>query len=129
MLKPNVLRRKKDFSAIYNKGKSIGERYVVLFYRKNGLAYNRTAFLASKKVGNSVRRNRARRLMKESYRELEADLEKGFDFIWIARNTIINLKCADVKKSMEAAMRKSGTLNRGRNSKVMRFEKDHHITH
>lgn len=111
MLKPNVLRKKKDFAAIYNKGKSIGERYVVLFFRKNGLDFNRTAFLASKKVGNSVSRNRARRLMKESYRDLEKNLGKGYDFIWIARNTIVNLKCADVKKSMEAALRKSG-LNR-----------------
>lgn len=108
MLKPNVLRKKKDFTTIYNKGKSVGERYVVLFLKKNGLPYNRTAFLASKKVGNSVARNRARRLMKESYRELEQNLESGYDLIWIARNTICNLKCADVKKSMEAALRRSG---------------------
>ncbi len=113
MLKPNVLRKKKDFTAIYNKGKSIGEKYVVLFTRKNNLEYNRTAFLASKKVGNSVSRNRARRLMKESYRELEQNLDSGYDLIWIARNTICNLKCADVKKSMEAAVKKSG-IRRGR---------------
>ena len=108
MLKPNVLRKKKDFSDIYSKGKSIGEKYVVLFVRRNNLGYNRTAFLASRKVGKSVLRKRARRVMKESYRELEKDLEKGYDMIWIARNTIVNLKCADVKKSMEAALRKSG---------------------
>jgi ribonuclease P protein component len=112
MLKPNVLRKKKDFTAIYNKGKSIGERYVVLFTRKNNLEYNRTAFLASKKVGNSVSRNRARRLMKESYRDLKQNLDSGYDLIWIARNTICNLKCADVKKSMEAALRKSGIKRR-----------------
>jgi ribonuclease P protein component, eubacterial len=112
MLKPNVLRRKKDFSAIYNKGKSIGERYVVLFCKKNNLPYNRTAFLASKKVGNSVLRNRARRLMKESHKELIKDEIKGYDLIWIARNTICNLKCADVKKSMEAALKKSGILKK-----------------
>lgn len=107
MLKPNVLRRKNDFSAIYNKGKSVGERYVVLFYRKNNLAYNRTAFLASKKVGNSVARNRARRLMKESYREIKTDLQTGYDFILIARTTISNVKCQDVKMSMRNTFIKS----------------------
>ena len=129
MLKPNVLRRKKDFSVIYNKGKSIGERYVVLFCRKNNLTYNRTAFLASKKVGNSVLRNRARRLMKESYRELGQNLESGYDLIWIARNTIINLKCADVKKSMEAAVKKSGLPKKRRDNQVMNFEKDNTASH
>lgn len=107
MLKPNVLRRKQDFSALYNKGKSVGERYVVLFYRKNPCGFNRTAFLASKKVGNSVKRNRARRLMKESYRELSDKLTPGYDLIFIARNTILDSRCADVKKSMEAATKKA----------------------
>lgn len=110
MLRPNVLRRKSDFSAIYNKGKSVGSTYVVLFYKKNGLAYNRTAFLASKKVGNSVARNRARRLMRESYRELNKGFAIGYDLIFIARNTICNSKCADVKKSMEAAAKRIGVL-------------------
>lgn len=112
MLKPNVLRRDKDFTAIYKKGKSVGERYIVLFYRKNRLPYNRTAFLASKKVGNSVIRNRARRLMKESYRDLEMSLKPGYDLIMIARNTICGLKCAEVKKSMESAFNKSKIIDK-----------------
>ena len=90
MLKKNVLRRKSDFSIIYNKGKSVGDRYVVLFYRKNNLPYNRLAYLASKKVGNAVKRNRARRLLKESVRLTNLELPTGYDFIIIARNTITN---------------------------------------
>ena len=110
MLKRNVLRKKSDFSAIYNKGKSVGDRYVVLFYRKNGLTYNRTGFLASKKVGNSVKRNRARRLMKEAYRTFYGELPQGYDFIIIARNTISGRKCADVEKSLKSAFKKTGVL-------------------
>ena len=104
MLKKEVLRKKSDFSSIYKKGKSVGDRYVVVFCRKNNLPYNRIAFLASKKVGNSVVRNRARRLIKESYRQIFERLAVGYD--------IVNLKCADVKKSIEAATRRSGILKK-----------------
>jgi len=110
MLKKTVLRRKSDFALIYNKGKSVPEKCIVLFAKKNDFPYSRVAFLASKKVGNSVARNRARRLMKESYREIREDLAAGYDMIFIARKTICNLKCADVKKSMEAAAKRAGTL-------------------
>ena len=110
MLKKTVLRRKKDFESIYRNGKSVGERYVVLFSKNNGLSYNRTAFLASKKVGKSVERNRARRLMKESYREIKENLINGYDIIFIARKTINNLECSRVKKSVEAAVKKAGLL-------------------
>ena len=83
MLKKEVLRKKEDFSAIYRRGKSVSDRLIVLFYRKNGLSYNRTAFLASKKVGNSVQRNRAKRLMKESFRISCDNLKTGYDIIFI----------------------------------------------
>ncbi len=112
MLKKNVLRKKSDFSSIYNRGKSVGDRYIVVFFRKNRFLYNRTAFVASKKVGNSVKRNRAIRLMKESYRLTDLEIPKGYDFIFIARNTIENAKCADVKKSMESALKKTGVLKK-----------------
>ena len=108
MLKKEVLRKKSDFSSIYKKGKSVGDRYVVVFCRKNNLPYNRIAFLASKKVGNSVVRNRAKRLMKESYRNIEGSLPEGYDFIIIARNTICGKKCAEVEKSLNSAFRRTG---------------------
>ena len=114
MLKKTVLRRKSDFDRIYNKGKSFGERYVILFIRKNSLSYNRIAFLASKKVGNSVKRNRARRLMKESFREIKDNIAEGYDIIFVARKTINDLKCQDVKNSLEAAVKRASALKEKR---------------
>lgn len=113
MLKQNVLRRKQDFSSIYNKGKSLGDQYVVLFYRPNGLGYNRKAFLASKKVGKSVKRNRARRLMKESFRQIEGNLLPGYDLILIARTTINGVKCQAVRRSVFSALSRAKLTSGG----------------
>lgn len=115
MLKKNVLRDNRDFSLIYNKGKSVVQRYVVIFYRKNHLDFNRTAFLASKKVGNSVERNRARRLMKESYRLLKERFSEGYDIIFVARKAILNSGCSDVKISMNNAAKKAGLIKNKKN--------------
>lgn len=112
MHKEEVLRGVKNFSAVYRRGRSVGDKYVVVFYRKNDLSYNRMGFLASKKVGNAVERNRARRLMKESYRLMEPLQKKGYDIVVIARKTIKDRKCADVKKSLEAALKRTD-LKRG----------------
>lgn len=113
MLKKDILRRKDDFTSIYKKGRSVGGKYVVLFYKKNGLSYNRIAFLASKKVGNSVERNRARRLMRENYRILKDDIRQGYDLIFIARNAINGKKSYDVNRSMTGSVSKANLLKRG----------------
>lgn len=110
MLKPDILRNDKDFTRLYRRGKSYGSKYVVLFCIKNGLTYKRKAFLASKKVGNAVRRNRARRLMKECYRQLGGDIKEGYDILFIARNNINDSKCQDVHKSMNRVLKKAGLL-------------------
>jgi ribonuclease P protein component len=110
MLSPEILRKKKDFTRLYNKGNSKGSKHVVLFFIKNDLPYKRRAFLASKKVGNSVRRNRARRLMKESYNQLSSDVKDGYDILFIARNNINGAKCQDVAKSMNDVLKKAKLL-------------------
>lgn len=109
MLKEGVLRGSKDFDSVYRKGRSKSDRYVVLFYRENGLEGNRVAYVASKKVGNSVKRHRAVRLLRESYRNLR-DIRQGYDLVFIARNTINGRKCQEVAGSMRKAVRKAGLM-------------------
>lgn len=111
MLRNDVLRNQADFDAVYNKGRSFGDKYVVVFYLKNHLDHNRTGFLASKKVGNSVKRNRARRLMRESYRHFKDELPTGYDIIIIARNTISGRSFREVDSSIRNAFRRTGMIS------------------
>lgn len=112
MKRAGVIRNKKDFDRLRSKGITIKSRYALLVYLPNGTDYDRKAFLASKKIGNSVERHRAVRLLRESFRliEKEYSVPQGMDFLLIARSSIKDQKCADVKKNIEAAMVKSGLM-------------------
>lgn len=46
------------FQKIYRKGKSYGNKLLVMYHMKNGLAENRLGISVSKKNGNSVVRHR-----------------------------------------------------------------------
>jgi ribonuclease P protein component len=110
MLKKEILRNQKNFDRLFKKGNSAGGKYLVLFLKKNGLEYDRHAFLASKKVGNSVKRNRARRLMRESFRGIERELKSGYDILFIARNTIADAKQQEVGHDMKRICARKGLI-------------------
>lgn len=81
------IRKTKDFGIVYNQGKSKANRYLVMYYKKNDLEYNRLGISVSKKVGNSVVRHRITRLIRESYRLNQDNLKTGYDVVVIARHT------------------------------------------
>ena len=109
-----TLRDQRDFTRIYKQGKSKGSRFAVILYRKNGLKITRTAFVASKKVGNSVERNRARRVMRAAYRAIEPDVKKGKDIIFVARNSINGCKEPEVEKKLRKTLGVCGLLTDSR---------------
>ena len=111
MLRKSTLRKQQDFKLAYNKGESKVSRFMVVIYRKNNLPYSRIAYVSSKKVGNSVKRNRSRRLMKESYRLLNRRIRNGYDVVFIARNSINGHKCDEVRRSMYGVLRVANLLD------------------
>jgi len=108
LLRPDVLRDSRDFKKLYDKGKSAHSKHLVVIHLQNRLGFNRYAFLASKKVGKAVVRNRARRLMKESLRAQRDKLKQGYDILFIARSSISGATFTEVLESMNKTLGRSG---------------------
>ena len=76
MLYTEILNDNRDFLFLYKKGKFTSGKLAVIYVRKNKLGFNRLGITAGKKVGNAVCRNRAKRLIRQAYRENELDSDK-----------------------------------------------------
>ena len=88
------------FRRLYRKGTSGATPHMAVYYQKNRLGYNRLGVTVSKKVGNAVQRNRARRVIVEAYRLAEAALPVGLDIVVVARQKATQAKMQAIHKDL-----------------------------
>ena len=68
-----------EYKRVYARGKSAVRPVLVLYCLRNKkVKQARVGITASKKIGNAVKRNRARRLLRESIRALYPQLKPGY---------------------------------------------------
>ena len=70
----------------------------------------RLGVITASKIGNAVVRNRARRLLRESFRLHRAELNEPVDLILVARPSIAGKTMAQVENDFLTTMRKAGLL-------------------
>ena len=101
-----ALSRNEDFKSLLNK-KKISNKYVTIFFgnlsNKNINKLN-VSFVAKKKIGNAVKRNKIKRKLRNITNEAVNKLPIKFDYSYliIAKNNILKNNYTDIKEKMFA---------------------------
>lgn len=97
MQKTVILNQNRDFLQLYRRGRKIVSPYMILYVRKNRRKYNRLGITVGKKVGCAVKRNRARRIIRQAYRETEHLLPTGIDLVIVALPAIDGIRSTQLR--------------------------------
>lgn len=102
------IQRGGDFSRIKREGQRVVQGCLILNWRLlPEETTSRVGVITSKRIGNAVARNRARRLLREAYRQHRTQLVSPVDLVLIARNSIVGRPFATVEKDYLEALRKA----------------------
>jgi ribonuclease P protein component len=105
------LQQSRDFARV----RQVGERLALgcLIANWNKLpdgASPKLGVVTSKKIGGAVQRNRARRLLRESFRLHQHELAQPVELVLVARNSIAGKSFAGVEKDFLAALKRAHLL-------------------
>lgn len=104
------INQNRDFQRAYSKGKSFVGPALVTYVLKNRRHTLRMGITTSKKTGNAVHRNRARRVIREAFRTMPGEIRTGFDLIFVARVKTSAMKSTDLRCVMAQQLKNAGVL-------------------
>ena len=103
-----ALKQNHEFRRLYAKGKSAVSPYFAIYCRQTRRPYSRLGITTGVKLGKAVKRNYARRRIRELYRTNEDKLLPGYDVVVVARARVIYGRYPELERSFLQLMRKLG---------------------
>jgi len=105
-MKYDKIRRGWQFEKVYKEGSKYSDDLFVLYALPNNTKEVRIGLTVTKKIGKSVQRNRIKRLIREAIRLTDGILP-GNDIVVVARKSSAELKCYQVKNSLNQLLRRA----------------------
>jgi ribonuclease P protein component len=104
------LRRPADFARLRQIGHTRRHQLAILSVAPNNLSHNRYGVVASRRLGNAVKRNRARRLIREALRHHHPQIAPGHDIVVVARKYIVGRRFDAVDEALHDLLSRAGLL-------------------
>ncbi|MCL2586739.1 MAG: ribonuclease P protein component [Firmicutes bacterium] len=106
------LKKRKSFNYIHRRGKHIGNDTLSMsfVYARMKDSPLKIGFSVSKKVGNSVIRNRAIRKMRHAAKNLTTRVKPDHSIIFVAKEGIDKKRLTEIIKAMENVLQRGGLL-------------------
>ena len=105
------LAQSRDFARVRQQGERLAQGCLIANWNRlpDG-APPKLGVVTSKKIGGAVERSRARRLLRESFRQHQHEFAQPVEMVLVARNSIAGKKFAEVEKDFLAALNRAGLL-------------------
>jgi len=100
-----TLKKKKEFQAVFHQGRWLTDRGNPLKVRVLENDQLRYAIATPRRTGSAVRRNKARRQVREILRDLEAGVNQGGYFVFIATKKFVDYEFYEKKRRIEKIIR------------------------
>ena len=100
------LKRHKEFRYTYARGRSHSMPLFTLVYAKSRNDSVRIGFSVSKRIGNAVQRNRAKRRMRACISPMLGNLKGGYNLIMIAKPEVLLAPFAELQKQTETLLKR-----------------------
>ncbi len=108
------LRDSGEFQHVYRNGKRYDGVFITVFVLENDALTHRLGVTASKRtLGKAVQRNRAKRLLRETFRSNEPSLSaltKNYDWVLNARPAVLSQKLKAPQQELEGIIEKVSRL-------------------
>ncbi len=111
--KAERVRKTKDIDRLFRRGAvTRGPNFRVHRLRREETGGSvRAAFVAGKRIGKSVVRNRIRRLLREAFRRIKADLKtEPIDLVFVAGRDFSGARSAEITDEMRTLLAETGLL-------------------
>lgn len=105
----NTLNSNTDFRRAYTRGKVYTNPALVTYVIKNRAGICRIGITTSKKIGNAVERNRARRVIREAFLSLDTPTN-GVDIVFVARRKTVHKKSTEISAIMRKHLITAGVI-------------------
>lgn len=119
MKKKFRIKKNKEFQTVFKQGKSWANRQFIIYVLKNPEQPKfRIGLSVSKKIGNSVMRNRIKRCIRQAFFELKDQISVGQDYVIIARKPASEMDFHEIKNSLIHLLKLSKVLKKNPEKKA-----------